>query len=155
MSTLYDTDIVLWSERQAELLRRLARGEQPNDLDWENVIAEVESVGRSETSAVRSLLQRAQEHLLKAAAWPDAVPARRWIHDSGVFIRDARRGWAPSMAQRIDLAELYRDARETVEDLAFEEGPPGPLPAECPVTLHELMTGNVMTDLAPRFRPAD
>jgi hypothetical protein len=31
MSNLYDTDILLWSEQQADLLRRLAAGERVND----------------------------------------------------------------------------------------------------------------------------
>jgi hypothetical protein len=31
----YDTDLLLWSERQAALLRRAAAGEQVNDqVDW-------------------------------------------------------------------------------------------------------------------------
>ena len=153
MGSLYDTDIVLWSEQQAEKLRRLARGEQPNDLDWENVIEEVESVGRGELNTVRSLLRRALEHFLKAAAWPEAVSARRWIHDAGVFLRDARDAWAPSMIQRIDLAAVYQDAREAVEDLDFVEGPPGPLPDTCPVTLAELIAARHPADLAARFRP--
>jgi hypothetical protein len=45
-----------WSAAQADRLRRLARGERVNDLDWENVIEEVESVGRSELRSVKSLL---------------------------------------------------------------------------------------------------
>jgi len=33
----YDTDIFVWSERQAALLRRLANGERVNDaVDWPN-----------------------------------------------------------------------------------------------------------------------
>jgi hypothetical protein len=32
MSDLYDTDVVAWSERQADLLRRMAGGERVNDL---------------------------------------------------------------------------------------------------------------------------
>jgi hypothetical protein len=37
--TLYDTDIVAWSEHQAALLRRLARGERVNDqMDWDNLV---------------------------------------------------------------------------------------------------------------------
>ena len=47
MSGLYDEDIVLWSEQQADLLRRHAAGERANsaDLDWENIVEEIESVG--------------------------------------------------------------------------------------------------------------
>ena len=54
----YDTDILLWSERQAELLRRRAAGELVNDteLDWSNIAEEIEGVGRSQLHAVKSLL---------------------------------------------------------------------------------------------------
>ncbi|HEY5302150.1 MAG TPA: DUF29 family protein, partial [Acetobacteraceae bacterium] len=53
MSDLYDTDTLTWSERQAALLRRIAAGERVNDpdLDWPNIIEEVESVGRSDLHA--------------------------------------------------------------------------------------------------------
>ena len=46
MSDLYGDDILLWSERQAELLRRRAAGELVNDaeIDWPNVAEEIESV---------------------------------------------------------------------------------------------------------------
>ncbi|MDA8251329.1 MAG: DUF29 family protein [Rhodospirillales bacterium] len=152
MSTLYDSDIVLWSEQQVDRLRRIARGEQPNDVDWENVAEEIESVGRAEINAVRSLLLRALEHLLNAAAWPQAPSARKWLHEARVFLRDAQVEWAPSMMNRIDLADLYAKALITVRDLEFEEGPSGPLPAECPVLLAELMEGDVIQVLAPRFR---
>ena len=54
MSTLYDDDILLWSEQQAAAIRRLGRSarEIPNELDIENVAEEIESVGRSELAAV-------------------------------------------------------------------------------------------------------
>ena len=56
MSDLYDDDILLWSERQAELLRRVAGGEPVNERpDWANIIEEVESVGREQLHAVESL----------------------------------------------------------------------------------------------------
>ena len=54
-SGLYGDDIVLWSKRQAELLRRMAAGERVDDqIDWPNVIEEIEDVGRSELRAVRA-----------------------------------------------------------------------------------------------------
>jgi hypothetical protein len=42
MSDLYEDDVLLWSEQQAELLHRHAAGERANDaaLDWQNIIAE-------------------------------------------------------------------------------------------------------------------
>ena len=42
MSDLYDTGVLTWSERQAELLRRVAAGEAPNETpDRENVVNEL------------------------------------------------------------------------------------------------------------------
>ena len=57
MSDLYKDDILLWSEQQAELLRRLAAGEHVNaQVDWENVVEEIESVGSEQRHRVEGLL---------------------------------------------------------------------------------------------------
>ena len=58
MSDLYETDILAWSEQQTALLRRHAAGERVADgeLDWPNIIEEVESVGRGQLLEVGSLL---------------------------------------------------------------------------------------------------
>ena len=65
MSDLYGDDILLWSKQQAELLRRMAAGERVDDqVDWPNVIEEIESVGRAELRAVRSALRIAMQHKL-------------------------------------------------------------------------------------------
>ena len=53
MSDLYDTDIALWSEQQARLLRRHAAGKPVNndDLDWQNIAEEIESLAKKATAA--------------------------------------------------------------------------------------------------------
>ena len=112
---LYHTDILAWSEAQADRLRRLRRGELVNDLDWEHVIEEVEDVGRSEVKAVRSLL--ALEHVLKAAAWPEHAAARKWRNEAVSFLAQARRRYEPGMAQHLGIAELYTDALAVVRAL--------------------------------------
>ena len=138
----YDTDILTWSERQAALLRRIAAGERINDeVDWPNVVEEIESVGRSDLNAVESMLIQAFVHDLKAEAWPlsPGLPAL------------ARRGAAVpatgeatlhrSMRQRIDVAGLYADALAGLPD-KMEDQEPLPVPPVCPVTLDELLTGD-------------
>ena len=50
--TVYDTDILAWSETQSNLLRRLARGERVNGLDWDHVAEEIADVGISELNKV-------------------------------------------------------------------------------------------------------
>src|SRR4051812_18849788 len=112
MDTLYDTDILLWSEHQAALLRRRAAGELVNDaeLDWPNIAEEIESVGSEQRHAVESLLVQALIHRLKAAAWPLSPAVPHWQAEERVFLDDARRRFVPSMRQRLDLAGLYRQA---------------------------------------------
>ena len=63
----YDTDILLWSKRQASLLRQHAAAIRPNEapIDWPNIIEEIESVGRSERSALASHVRTVIEHLAK------------------------------------------------------------------------------------------
>ncbi len=71
MSELYETYVVARSERQPALLRRLAAGENINDqVDWPHVIDEMETVGRSERSALRSHIAAVLEHLIKLQASP-------------------------------------------------------------------------------------
>ena len=43
IGTSHESDMLAWSERQVELLRRVEAGEKINDqVDWPNVIEEVE-----------------------------------------------------------------------------------------------------------------
>ncbi|MDC7786438.1 DUF29 domain-containing protein [Rhodoplanes sp. TEM] len=121
--TLYDDDILLWSEQQAELIRALGRRRDlPNALDTENVAEEIESVGRSELAAVKSLIRRIFFHLMILAVEPEAAAARCWRVEIAGFHADMRRRYAPSMRQRIDLDALWRSA---LEQLALtHEGTP-------------------------------
>ena len=68
--TLYDTDFAEWADRTAELLRarRFA------DVDWESVVEEIETLGRSERDAVRSQARRVIEQFLKLQYSPAREP---------------------------------------------------------------------------------
>ena len=79
MSDLYDTDIVVWSERQAALLRRMAAGERVNDqVDWENVAGEIEALGISDRREVRTRVRTILAHLLKLHLSPATEPRPGW-----------------------------------------------------------------------------
>jgi hypothetical protein len=136
----YDIDIVLWSERQGELLRRIARGERVNDadLDWPNIAEEIESVGREQLHAVESLLRQALVHMLKAEAWPNSRDAPTWQADAIGFRADAASRYAPSMRQRIDLGRIYRVALRSLPT-SLDGQPPLPVAQDCPYTLDELL----------------
>ena len=140
MSSLYDTDILLWSEHQAEQLRRIAAGDMANTTpDWENIAEEIESVGSEQRHAVESLLLQALIHMLKAEAWPLARDVPNWRADAIAFRAQAANRFVPSMRQRIDLARIYRQARRAIPE-TMDEQAPLPTPEFCPVTLDELLS---------------
>src|ERR1700733_807014 len=139
MSDLYDEDILLWSERQAALLQRVAAGEALNERpDWVNIIEEVESVGREQLHAVESLLLQALAHILKADGWPLARDVENWGGDSRGSRAQARRRFALSIRQNIDLAGLYADALRILPT-SMDGQPPQPVSHTCPMTLDELL----------------
>jgi hypothetical protein len=135
----YDSDILLWSERQRDLLRRVAAGEPANEApDWPNIIEEIESVGNEQLHAVTSLLVQALTHMLKAEAWPLSREVPHWQAEARRFRGDAADRFAPSMRQRIDLARLYRRALRAVPE-TIDGQLPLPMPEVCPVTLDVLL----------------
>lgn len=137
---LYDTDVLRWSENQAALLRRAAAGERVNDqVDWDNVIEEIESVGRSDLHAVTSWLMQALRHDLKAEAWPLSREVPHWRAEARGFRAQARQRFTESMRQRIDVGALYRIALVGLAE-SMDGTPALPVPEVCPVTLDELLS---------------
>jgi hypothetical protein len=83
-NSLYDTDIVAWAEQQVDELRRFAETASSNAIDWDNVIEEVASVGRSELSSVERYLVLVLAHLLKWLSVPEVQAARGWRAEAGL-----------------------------------------------------------------------
>ena len=156
--TLYDDDILLWSEQQAEVIRALGRSRRdlPNELDIENVAEEIESVGRSELAAVESQLQNILVHLMKIAVAPDADPVRRWRMKIAAFHAEIRRRYSRSMRQRIDFGELWAVARElTLLSAERPEELEAILPVHPPFEAEELLGARIDSlELVQRLRPA-
>jgi Domain of unknown function DUF29 len=63
--SLYETDYQLWLEKTVRQLR----SHDFDNIDLENLIEEIESLGRSDKHAVSSYLMRLCEHLLKVKYW--------------------------------------------------------------------------------------
>ncbi|MCC5624625.1 DUF29 domain-containing protein [Nostoc sp. CHAB 5715] len=139
----YDADILLWSERQAAILRDLkarVRG-LPNELDLENVAEEIESVGRSELAAVESLVLQILIHAIKATSntRPDLVA--KWGTEASAFNLAASRRVTPAIAGRLDMDDLWQDAlRQAALELSrFDERLIEGLPAAAPVDAAPLL----------------
>ena len=90
-ATLYEDDIVTWSERQAAALRSLAaRPDLSNAVDWENVIEEIECLGRSEWKGVASQIRNALAHILKGYCESDSLACRGRSRRAPRFATPAR-----------------------------------------------------------------
>lgn len=139
---LYDTDVLAWSEQQADLIRRLGRGERVNGVDWENVAEEIESVGLSELHSVQSFLDQILMHLLKINAWPTSDAVNHWEGEVEGFQEEATRRFVPSMRPRINVARQYSKAMKRSKRIVPAERW-AHWPVDCPFTLDDLMNGEV------------
>jgi hypothetical protein len=84
-NTLYDTDFLRWTEEQAAALRGAQRshGSSNLPLDWENLAEEIESLGVSQRTALRSQLRRIMRHLFKLEASTAVEPRPGWEESVG------------------------------------------------------------------------
>ncbi len=134
-TTLYDQDFYAWTQHQAKLLRAGQLGE----LDIENLIEEIESLGRQERQELRNRLGVLLGHLLKWQYQP-AARSKSWVYT----IREQRRKIQrhlkenPSLKPYLDEAIVagYEDGldlvgRETLLD-------PEQLPQSCQFSKTEI-----------------
>lgn len=144
---LYEQDFLQWTQEQVEHLQRRAW----EKLDVENLIEELETLGRSERREFGSHLQVLIMHLLKWQYQPDRR-SRSWdtISRSRDKVQDCLED-TPSLRRFLLDAEwtekYYRRARrdaakETAPETAL---PPERLPIDCPYAIDQL--------LDPKFLP--
>lgn len=142
--SLYDTDFHLWSQQQARLLRE----RRWDDLDVDNLVDEVESVGRSEKREIESRLEILIAHLLKwkyqpggrSGAWRATIAEQR--SRIARIVKDSpslRRFASHQVALEYEAGRLLA-SRET--GIAF-----GLFPDECPFSANDV--------LDPHFWPED
>ncbi len=110
-ATLYDDDIVTWSEQQAEALRRLAaKPDLSNLVDWDHVIEEIECPGRSEWKGVASHLRNALAHILKDVCDPDSLSRQAWSVETNNALLAARDDFCESMRRHLDIDQIWQKA---------------------------------------------
>jgi hypothetical protein len=106
MGSLYDQDLVRWSEEQARLLRAAADAGWTAPIDWEHVAEEIESLGKTERRALASHIVVVIEHLLKLQASPALEPARGWRDTIRRARDDIERLLADSPSLRREIAGM-------------------------------------------------
>ncbi|MDJ0509321.1 MAG: DUF29 domain-containing protein [Crocosphaera sp.] len=135
-TTLYDKDYCLWLEETVQLLKE----GRLTELDINNLIEEIEDMGRSEKKAIKSNSRILLMHLLKWKYQPDKR-SKSWkssIIEHRKRIRDSFLD-SPSLkvyfADNFDLC--YQDAKELA---AAETGLPiDKFPNQCPFSQQDTL----------------
>ena len=135
-TTLYETDFYAWTQRQAELLR----AEEFSEVDWNNLIEEIETLGRIDKRELSSRLEVLLMHMLK---WQ--FQARKRGKSWRATIAEQRRrlrgllAESPSLRSQLDefVTNTYRDA---VQATAIETGLDKQVfPPQCPWHAAQIM----------------
>ena len=140
---LYETDYLKWIETTVKKLQV----QDYSNIDWENLIDEIEDMGRSERRSLKSNLIVVLTHLLKwqyqpnfrSGSWKGSiVEHRRRIREA---LKDS-----PSLKPYFEevFAQCYSDA---VEQASAETGLSVEiLPQVCPYTSAEVLDANFLPD---------
>ena len=66
---LHDTDFNLWIEQQAKALQN----RDVNNMDWDNLLDEIEDMGSSNKRSLKSYTMRLIEHIFKLQYWHSEI----------------------------------------------------------------------------------
>ena len=140
--SLYDRDYLAWAEAQRAALTLVARRFDAAPVDWENLIEEIEALGRSEVDRARSGLMRIIEHLLKLEYSPAPEPRQGWresVVNHRVLVLDTL-DRSPSVRGKLDLDGPFRNARRIAAVGLERDGvDASSLPAACPYSFAQVL----------------
>ncbi|EYU16770.1 DUF29 domain-containing protein [Photorhabdus noenieputensis] len=143
MTTRYDSDFYGWTQEQASLLR----SGDLSQLDTENLLEEIEAMGRSERRELRSRLEILLAHLLKWRYQADRR-GRSWeltIEEQRDKAIDCLQE-SPSLKNKLDehLEKAYIAARRLAEKETLINR--NIFPETCPWTFEQIMDENFWPD---------
>lgn len=112
--TLYDQDYYLWLKTTINQLR----ANQFSQVDLENLLEELETMGRSEKHKIENLLVKLFEHLLKLQFWQEERERNQghWKGEIMAFRRQINKQLKTSPSLKPYILEIfdecYEDARK-------------------------------------------
>jgi len=140
---LYEQDFCLWIETTANLLKN----GQFSQLDIENLVEEIETIGRSEKNALESNLIIVFLHLLKWQYQP-SKRSRSW--ESSIFEHRTRihKAFKNSPSLRKFFTSVFSECYQYGKKKAsIETGLSlAAFPAESPFTMEEVLDENFLPD---------
>lgn len=134
--SLYDTDFIEWIDRAAVLLQQ----GRLDELDIENLIEEVESLGRSEKNALKSNLSVLLMHLLKwhyqtnkrSSSWIRTIDEHRYRIQLALQSSPSLKNYYIDALEQSYASARKKAARETQLDI-------NTFPVTCPYTAEQIL----------------
>jgi hypothetical protein len=113
---LYDLDFNLWLETTANLLKE----RQLDKLDYDNLVEEIESMGRSEKDALESNLEQLLMHLLK---WKYQVNKRSnsWQYSITEHCLRLKKAFKKSPSLKVYFEQVFDDCYQDARLLASKD----------------------------------
>ncbi len=115
----YEQDYYQWTQAMVKALKERDYA----SIDWENLIEEIDDMGKSQKRAIESLLMRLTEHLLKLKYW-DEEKARNGKHWRSEIVNfrvmlHKRLKDSPSLKTKLDetYKEIFPGCKRSVEQL--------------------------------------
>jgi hypothetical protein len=136
LKQLYDLDDAQWLEETVSLLKK----HQFKQLDLDNLIEELEDLGREKKNAVASLSEQIIRHLLLLQYWTTEAEynAVHWQEEIYTFRTQLGRKITTNLRNYLEkeLNSIYQDALgfvkiKTVNSVVF--------PPDCPYSLEQLL----------------
>ncbi|MGA7934271.1 MAG: DUF29 domain-containing protein [Kovacikia sp.] len=133
--TLYDQDFYAWTQRQIELLQ----ARQWNQVDIENLIEELDSLGKQQRQELRNRLGVLLGHLLKWRYQPEGR-SRSWTGTIREQRRRIKEHLADNPSLKLYLSEAIERGYQDGLDLMEKETSLNPkhLPPACPFSEAEI-----------------
>lgn len=135
----YETDLYEWTKAQGDALRRRAS----NELDWDNLAEEIETLGRSDRRQIGSRLENLILHLLKWRYQPEQqcggwrgsmLEARHRLER----LLDESPSLRPYPAEYLPKAYAYA-RRQALDETGLLR-----LPDDCPWTIDEVLSSDFL-----------
>ncbi|MDJ0732079.1 MAG: DUF29 domain-containing protein [Crocosphaera sp.] len=136
LKQLYEIDDSQWLEETVKILKN----RQFNDLDLDNLIEELEDLGREKKNAVAGLLEQVIRHLLLLQYWTEEqnYNSIHWQGEIYTFRVQLRRKLTTNLRNYLEaeLNNIYQDALGFVKIKTQNKVQ---FPSGCPDTLEQLL----------------
>lgn len=143
-SPLHEQDFLRWTEEQTMLLR----AGRLSETDIENLIEEIEDMGKEQKVALQSLFRQILIHLFKLHLSPSNEPRVAWIEEISEFRAQAetRIEETPSLKHYAEelFLRAWPQAWRSAEKSFQAYGEHVDIPAECPYTLEQVMDSDFL-----------